>query len=128
MMEFISVVSGLLDEKSLGMLTELVSAATDPARTGPSDPYRFTFWYGNTSDPRNAVEQVIRYRLSAQVPESVSSQAAGVEWWLGRLAPPYARNFGPGTHRDMGENPDSHELESPLLSSVFYLTTVDDGA
>ena len=116
-----------LSNDTLNKLRTAVYLATEPERMGGASPYHFTFWYDLAARPRNTVEEVVQGNLRQHVPETVRQQAIGVEWWLGRLSAPYAANFEFGVHRDFGEHPDTDELESPLLSSVFYLTTVDDG-
>lgn len=116
-----------LPQDALDGLRASVAAATEPDRMGGGSPYHFTFWYSLLDSPRNAVELAVRDHLVHHVPAEVRTKAVGVEWWLGRLAPPYSTNFEFGLHRDFGENPATGALESPMLSSVLYLTSVDDG-
>jgi hypothetical protein len=112
------------------VLTDLVGAvdaATAEAGRDGVNPYHYTFWYDLSTAPRNAVEAVVRPYLLAFLPEDVQRKAVGVEYWLGRLSPPYASNFEFGVHQDVGRNPQSRELESPMISSILYLNTVNDG-
>ena len=123
----ITIIPEVLSGELLRHLRNRVAEATDPDNMGElgPDPYRLTFWFDLERSPRNMVEQVIIGHLLHHVPGAV--RLAGVEWWLGRLEPPYARHFAFGFHRDFGEHPATGELESPVHSSVLYLTTVDDG-
>jgi hypothetical protein len=73
------------------------------------------------------VEQAVAAYFLPEIPGDVRDRAVGVEWWLGRLAAPYAENFEFGVHRDFGEDPRTGVTESPMLSSVFFLTSTDDG-
>lgn len=106
----------------------MVATATEPSRMGDLGPntYLTTFWYSLASAPRNIVETMVKNDLFPRVPDGVRERVQGVEWWLGRLMPPYAENFGFGFHRDFGEHPETLELVNPILSSVLYLSTVDD--
>jgi len=118
----------ILSQERVHWLREVVATATEPAQTEAleSRSYHFTFWYALAQEPRNAVEQVIAQYLSQHIPDTIRKRVTGAEWWLGRLSPPYAENFEFGLHQDLGENPETGELESPLMSSVFYLTTLED--
>jgi hypothetical protein len=116
-----------LPTSTLDQLRSAVAVATGPDQLRGRSPYQYTFWYSLAAPPRNVVETAVRDHLVHHVPADVRAAAVGVEWWLGRLAPPYASNFEFGLHRDFGENPQTGELESPMLSSVMYLTDVDDG-
>lgn len=127
LMALLELASSALPADTLDRLRAAVAAATAPARMGGGSPYHYTFWYGLGDEPRCVVEAAVRDHLADRVPAGVRAEAVGVEWWLGRLAPPYGPNFEFGLHRDFGENPATGELESPLLSSVMYLTSVDDG-
>ncbi|MFG3256926.1 hypothetical protein [Streptomyces sp. NPDC048172] len=118
----------MLPGSELERLTEAVRRATEPERVAGGSSYHTTFWYETGSEPGNAVENVIATFLRPRIPESVESALVGTEWWLGRLSAPYSENFEFGAHHDVGRNPDTGEFENPLLSSVFYLTSVDDGA
>lgn len=126
-MALLHVTSASLPVETLNALHDAVSAATDPDRLDGASPYHSTFWFDLASAPTNLVARVVLTELRNQVPEFVRKKTVGVEWWLGRLTAPYATNFEFGAHRDFGENPETGALESPMLSSVFYLTTVDDG-
>jgi hypothetical protein len=129
-MSLLTTTPGVLPRRVLQRVRTVVATATRPERMGAlgPNPYHVTFWYALDAKPRNLVEAVVRHRLHPRLPADARGRVAGVEWWLGRLAPPYAANFDFGAHRDFGEHPASGTLESPLLSSIFYLTTVDDGA
>lgn len=116
----------VLPSDELATLRNAVDAATDPRNLGDRSPYHYTFWFALDEAPRNAVEMTVAQRLVHRVPVEVRERAIGVEWWIGRLSPPYADNFEFGVHRDFGEHPQTGKLESPLLSSILYLTTLDD--
>ncbi|GAA2079996.1 hypothetical protein GCM10009801_37990 [Streptomyces albiaxialis] len=124
----IRTVDEVLPDGEADRLRNAVERATEPERLDGASSYHTTFWYAKESAPGNAVEKVIDAALRPLVPASVEAGLAGTEWWLGRLAPPYSANFAFGAHHDVGRNPATGEFENPLLSSVFYLTSVDDGA
>lgn len=119
--------SPALPEAALTYLVETVNAATTRAEREGVNPYHYTFWYDLSAEPRNAVEDIVRPYLRALLPEDIQRKSVGVEYWLGRLSPPYASNFEFGVHQDVGRNPQSHQLESPMVSSILYLNTVNDG-
>lgn len=129
-MPLLATVPGVLPPHLLNRMRDRIATATEAARMGAlgPNPYHLTFWYSLADEPRNLVEGMVKRRLHRQLDASVRKRIVGVEWWLGRLAPPYAANFEFGAHRDFGEHPQTGALESPLISSVFYLTTLDDGA
>lgn len=112
---------------SLTQLRSAVAGATEPDRLEGRYPYHYTFWYPLSTTPSNLIETAVQDHLIHHIPAGVRAAAAGVEWWLGRLDPPYATNFEFGLHHDIGENPETGALESPMLSTVLYLTDVDDG-
>ncbi|MET8468673.1 hypothetical protein ABZY90_12155 [Streptomyces sp. NPDC006422] len=116
-----------LPDETLDQLRSAVARATRSDRLGGRSPYHYTFWYDLRTPPRNLVEAAVREHLVHHIPAEVREKAVGVEWWLGRLTPPYASNFEFGLHRDIGEDPETMELVSPTLSSVMYLTEVADG-
>jgi hypothetical protein len=126
-MALLDVTVSALPTEMLDRLRSAVEAATGPDRLRGRSPYHYTFWYPLAAPPRNVVEEAVRDHLVHHIRAEVRAAAVGVEWWLGRLAPPYASNFEFGLHRDFGENPQTGALESPTLSSVMYLTDVDDG-
>jgi len=111
----------------LELIRAAADSATAPHNLGDVSSYHRTFWYDLASAPRCLVEEIVRERLQALIAPDIRKSAAGVEWWLGRLVAPYGPNFEFGVHRDQGEHPLTGALESPMLSSVLYLTTVDDG-
>ena len=126
-MSLIATSSPALPEAVLADLVDVVDEATvEAGRTGVN-PYHYTFWYDLSTTPRNAVEAIVRPHLLGFLPDEAQRTAVGVEYWLGRLSPPYAANFEFGVHQDVGRNPESHELESPMISSILYLNTVNDG-
>lgn len=116
-----------LPPQVLNNLHNAVAAATEPDRTGGESPYHYTFWYSLSDAASNVVEALVRDHLVDHISTDVRAKATGVEWWLGRLAPPYAANFEFGIHRDRGRNPVTGALDFPLLSCVMYLTSVNDG-
>jgi len=126
-MALLDLTPSALPPDALEHLTRAVAAATAPDRLQGRNPYHYTFWYPLELQPRNVVEAAVREHLVQHVPAEVRAAAVGVEWWLGRLAPPYASNFEFGLHKDFGVNPQTGALESPMLSSVIYLTEVADG-
>lgn len=115
-----------LPEETLSALRDAVKVATESLSERGGSPYHFTFWYELGAPALNAIERVVPL-LRDQIPQEVRDRAVGVEYWLGRTTAPYAQNFEFGLHKDFGENPDTGALESPLLSSILYLTTVKDG-
>ncbi len=115
-----------LPEETLSALRDAVDVATASLVERGGSPYHFTYWYELGTPARNPVEQVVPH-LRAHIPEAVRDRAVGVEYWLGRTTPPYSDNFEFGLHKDFGENPETGALESPLMSSILYLTTVQDG-
>ncbi|MGW7518501.1 hypothetical protein ACWGJ2_23240 [Streptomyces sp. NPDC054796] len=117
----------LLPNEQLSRLGNAVGRATDPANMNGVSPYHQTFWYELGKDPCNLVEEAVQKYFLPEIDATVRERAVGVEWWLGRLTAPYAENFEFGVHRDFGENPQTGALESPMLSSVFFLTTAPDG-
>ncbi|MEX5712634.1 2OG-Fe(II) oxygenase [Parafrankia sp. FMc6] len=128
-MALLKVIPELLPIDQLTELRDATENATSPesmGARGPS-PYHLTFWYDVRTPPRNLVERLVLNTLFPLLTEFCGQPLAGVEWWLGRLAPPYADNFEFGVHRDFGEEPGTGLLTNPTLSSVFYLTTVEDG-
>jgi len=127
-MKLIRRATGILPEDVLVRLRDTVSEATCPARTNVESSYYSTFWYDLETAPRNVVERIIRGILRTHVPDSVRADLVGIEWWLGRLDAPFGTNFKFGVHRDFGQNPATGGFDSPLMSSVFFLTTLDDGA
>ncbi|MEU8507377.1 hypothetical protein AB0C40_22140 [Streptomyces brevispora] len=126
-MALIARTAQALPDETLDQLRSAVAMATRHDRLGGRNPYHYTFWYSLGTPPRNLVEAAVRNHLVHHIPAEVRAAAVGVEWWLGRLAPPYASNFEFGLHRDIGEDPETGGLDSPMLSSVVYLTDVDDG-
>ncbi|MEV1143558.1 hypothetical protein [Micromonospora sp. NPDC049799] len=126
-MALIAHTAQALPTETLDQLRSAVARATRPEQLGGRSPYHYTFWYSLATPPRNIVEAAVRDHLVHHIPAEVRTAAVGVEWWLGRLAPPYASNFEFGLHRDIGEDPETGRLDSPMLSSVMYLTDVDDG-
>ncbi len=115
-----------LPDETLSALRDAVDVATRALTERGGSPYHFTYWHELGAPARNAIERVVP-QLRERIPEEVRERAVGVEYWLGRTTPPYADNFEFGLHKDFGENPDTGALESPLLSSILYLTTVQDG-
>ncbi|MFJ2865143.1 hypothetical protein [Kitasatospora sp. NPDC087314] len=126
-MALIAHTAQALSTETLNQLRSAVAMTTRPERLGGRSPYHYTFWYPLGTPPRNVVEAAVRDHLVHHIPAEVRAAAVGVEWWLGRLSPPYAPNFEFGLHRDIGEDPETGALESPMLSSVMYLNDVDDG-
>lgn len=126
-MALLDLTEPALPGEFLADLREAVAAATEPDRLQGRSPYHYTFWYDLSAPPGNAVEEMVARHLVDAVPADVRDGVVGVEWWLGRLSAPYATNFEFGVHRDFGEHPDTGERASPALSSVLYLTTVEDG-
>jgi len=125
-MALVSKFSDVLPADDLAAVHYLVMSATDPERMAGSNPYGITFWFG-LAQPRNVVEDVISLFLRPLLALERNSAVVGAEWWLGRLSPPYDDNFKPGAHKDSGEHPSTGKLGSPVISSIFYLTTVHDG-
>lgn len=126
-MSILTTSSPALPEEVFQHLVESVDAATAQAERRGVNPYHYTFWYDLSTEPGNAVESVAQSYLRALLPEDIRRKAKGVEYWLGRLSPPYASNFEFGVHQDVGRNPQNHELEFPMVSSILYLNTVNDG-
>jgi hypothetical protein len=126
-MALIAHTAQALPDTTLAQLRSAVAMATRPDRLDGRSPYHYTFWYALDTPPRNLVEAAVRDHLVHHIPAPVREAAVGVEWWLGRLTPPYDANFEFGLHRDIGEDPRTGELVSPTLSSVMYLTEVADG-
>lgn len=128
-MALLRIARDVLPNNVLVRIRDLATTATEPGRMGDAgpNPYRLTFWYPLDREPRNVVEEVVRNHLHALLPSPERDAVVGVEWWLGRLAWPYAAHFEFGAHQDFGAHPETGALESPLCSSVFYLTTVEDG-
>lgn len=126
-MALLAHTASALPAETLDRLRSAVAEATGPDQLRGRSPYHYTFWYSLDTPPRNVVEAAVRDHLVHHIPPEVRAAAAGVEWWLGRLSPPYASNFEFGLHRDIGEDPETGGLDSPMLSSVMYLTDVDDG-
>jgi len=126
-MGLLTVTSAALRHDSLAHLGQRVAQATEPERLHGRNPYHYTFWYGLDDEPRNVVEKVIRDELRPLLPVTRGVEPVGVEWWLGRLTPPYGSGFEFGVHRDFGGHHSTGELANPLYSSIFYFTTVADG-
>jgi len=125
-MALVSKFSDVLPADEFAAVHHLVMSATEPERMAGSNPYGITFWFG-LAQPRNVVEDVISLFLRPLLALGRNREVVGAEWWLGRLSPPYDHNFRPGAHRDSGEHPATGKLGSPVISSIFYLTTVHDG-
>ncbi|MFF3404591.1 hypothetical protein ACFYW6_40405 [Streptomyces sp. NPDC002659] len=123
LMPLLEIAKEILPPDVANTLREAVEKAANSRRGSPTSSY----WYSLESKPRNILEEVIPI-LRAVVPFTVSEECIGVDWWLGMLHPPYAENFPYGLHRDGGRNPVSGNIEGPSLSTVLYLTEVDDGA
>ncbi|WP_324787946.1 hypothetical protein [Streptomyces sp. H51] len=88
--------------------------------------YHFAFWHDLDASPTNYVEQVAM-DLFDHLPAEAKAEVVGFEWWLGRLEFPYHANFPFKAHQDVGRNPVTLAREHPSISSVYYLTTNDDG-
>jgi hypothetical protein len=127
-MELVSVTKDVLDQKYVQYLRDLVLTATEPSRLGGASPYGYTFWYDPAANPRNVIERIIHDKFYDLIPADVKNVVIGAEYWFGRLTPPYDEYRKIGAHKDLGENPNSGQIESPPHTSVFYLTTVADGA
>ncbi|MEU5098042.1 hypothetical protein [Streptomyces sp. NPDC020996] len=88
--------------------------------------YHFAFWHDLDANPTNYVEQVAMDLLD-YLPTEAKKDVVGFEWWLGRLEFPYHANFPFKAHQDVGTNPVTLDREHPSISSVYYLTTNNDG-
>ncbi|MFF3404033.1 2OG-Fe(II) oxygenase [Streptomyces sp. NPDC002659] len=118
----LTIISDALQADALQSLIDAVVPATDPAQMTTNA----SFWYTLGDGPRNIVDSAAE-SLRQYLPEFTEG-VVGVEWWIGRINPPYGDNFPYGLHTDWGINPSTKRGETPTLSSILYLTSVNDGA